>query len=300
MIVLIIFSKFSRDCRLCMIYAIMALRLSLSKEVHVAESTMTADARRRAILERLVHVDGPHNVEQLRAMFGVSVATVRRDLERLSRDGLITRTYGGAVLGSTRVEQSLREREFSHASAKNAIALEAATLVSPGATVILDAGTTTGRLSHFLTRIPGLTVFTSGLNSLNTFAQSEGDTQVIVIGGLMRQTNLAMSGPIAEAALHGVYADVAFLGADSVHPRLGFSSRTMGQSALKTLMATRARRVVILADSSKFDDAWATYWTEFPVGCELITDADIDDEVRAEFASLDNMTMIVASAEPKL
>lgn len=266
----------------------------------MAESTLTADARRQAILERLVDGAGSHNVEQLRALFGVSVATIRRDLDKLSRDGLITRTYGGAILGSTRTEQSLREREFSHASAKNAIAREAARIVSPSSTVLLDAGTTTGRLSHFLGRIPGLTVFTSGLNALNTFAQSEGDTQVIAIGGLMRQTNLAMSGPIAEAALRGVYADIAFLGTDSVHPQLGFSSRTIGQSSLKALMATRARRVVVLADSSKFEDeAWATYWTEFPGRCDLITDADIDEEIRAEFEDLENVSLIVAPPEPK-
>jgi DeoR/GlpR family transcriptional regulator of sugar metabolism len=265
----------------------------------VAESTLGADARRQAILERLIDGDGSHNVEQLRTLFGVSVATIRRDLDRLSRDGLITRTYGGAVLGSTRTEQSLREREFSHASAKNAIAREAAKLVASGSTVLLDAGTTTGRLSHYLSRIPDLTVFTSGLNALNTFAQSDSDTQVIVIGGLMRQTNLAMSGPIAEAALRGVYADIAFLGTDSVHPRLGFSSRTMGQSTLKALMATRARRVVVLADSSKFDEAWATYWTEFPGRCDLITDADIDEKMRAEFGALENVNMIIAPLESK-
>jgi len=236
------------------------------------EKVGNAGQRRDLILERLRNNGGSIQVEDLSRHFGVSVATVRRDLDYLGQNGLITRTYGGAVIGSLRAEQTLREREVSNASAKDAIARAAAELVQPGSTVLLDAGTTTGQLSRYLARIPNLTVLTNGLNALNVFAEADTDVHAIALGGSLRPTNQSTIGPIAESVVRSVHADIAFIGTDCLDAQRGISSRTLEQNSLKSLMMQHSRRTVILADSSKLNTNWSTYWTALPEGCTVITD----------------------------
>jgi DeoR/GlpR family transcriptional regulator of sugar metabolism len=263
----------------------------------VPQKSHSAAQRRQLIMEKLRDGDGVIHVEELSLGFGVSVATVRRDLDRLDRDGLITRTYGGAVFGNVRAEQSLREREVSSAAAKDAIARAAASLVDPGSTVFLDAGTTTGRLSYYLARIPGLTVLTNGLNALNVFAESDTDVQAIALGGILRRTNQAMTGSIAETVVRSVYADVAFLGTDCVDAARGISSRTLEQNNLKRLMSGQARRTVVLADSSKLNSNWGTYWTAFPVPIDLVTDDGAGDKDLLPFRQTGTISLTIADVQ---
>ncbi|PRZ11610.1 DeoR family transcriptional regulator [Nesterenkonia sandarakina] len=261
-------------------------------------SRTTAEARRELILDRLRDGTGSVHVEDLSSVFGVSVATIRRDLESMGRNGLITRTYGGAVLGSLRAEQTLREREISNASAKDAIARKAAALVTPGSTVLLDAGTTTGQLSRYLARIPGLTVFTNGLNALNVLIESDLDIQVVALGGTLRRTNQAMMGPQAETIVRSVYADFAFLGTDCLDVQRGFSSRTLEQNSLKQLMSAQSRRTIIVADSSKLNTTWSTYWAALPSPCEIVTDGDAGEQVLSPFQTAKNINLTVCQLDP--
>lgn len=261
----------------------------------MAEKVRTsASERRELILDRLRDGTGSVQVEDLSQAFGVSVATARRDLDRLVREGMVTRTYGGAVLGNVRAEQTLREREVSNAAAKDAIAREAAALVEPGSTVLLDAGTTTGRLSRYLARIPGLTVLTNGLNALNVLVESDADIHVVALGGSLRRTNQALMGPVAETVVRGVYADIAFLGTDCLDVHRGFSSRTLEQNSLKALMSRHARRTVVVADSTKLNATWSTYWTQLPTPCDVVTDDGAGEQALVPFRAAANVHLTVS------
>lgn len=261
------------------------------------EKPTSAAQRRESILERLRSNGGSIHVEDLSRHFGVSVATVRRDLDYLGQNGLITRTYGGAVIGNIRAEQTLREREVSNAAAKDAIARAAAELVQPGSTVLLDAGTTTGQLSRYLSRIPGLTVLTNGLNALNVFAEADTDVHAIALGGSLRPTNQSTIGAIAESVVRSVYADIAFIGTDCLDARRGISSRTVEQNSLKTLMMLHSRRSVVLADSSKLNSDWSTYWATLPQGCSIITDDAAGDDAIEPFRKLQGVDLSVVELD---
>jgi DeoR family fructose operon transcriptional repressor len=263
----------------------------------MTEKAGNAGQRRDLILEQLRSSEGSIHVEELSKRFGVSVATIRRDLDYLGQNGLITRTYGGAVIGNLRAEQTLREREVSNASAKDAIARSAAGLVQPGATVLLDAGTTTGQLSRYLARIPGLTVLTNGLNALNVFAEADTDVHAIALGGSLRTTNQAMIGPIAESVVRSVHVDVAFLGTDCLDARRGISSRTLEQNSLKALMMQHSRRTVVLADSSKLNADWSTYWAPLPDSSTIITDDAAGNEALKPFEEARNLDLVVVPLE---
>jgi DeoR/GlpR family transcriptional regulator of sugar metabolism len=249
---------------------------------------LPAHVRRERIVELLVQRGGEGSlpVEELAATLGVSPATVRRDLGQLRVEGRITRTYGGAVLGTASAEISVRQRELSNALEKDAIARAAAQLVEPGSVVLLDAGSTTERLARLLRTIPDLTVATNGVAAVCTLLEF-GDTDIVVLGGRVRRINQTISGSPAEQMVRGLYADIAFIGADAVDPKRGVASRTLEQSTLKTLMADHARTVVVVADSTKLSAAWTSYWSPMTRPWTLLTDDDADPELIESFHAAD-------------
>ena len=250
-------------------------------------SRLPAHRRRERIVELLVQRgEGSFPVEELASALGVSPATVRRDLGLLRNEGRITRTYGGAVLGTASAELSVRQRELSNAAEKDAIARVAVELVEPGQVLLLDAGSTTERLARLLRTVSGLTVFTNGVATLTTLLEY-GDTEVVVLGGRVRRINQTISGATADQMVRGLYADVAFIGADAVDPVRGIASRTFEQATLKTLMADHARRVVVVADSTKLAPAWTSYWSAMDRPWTLLTDDGADPELVVSFRAAD-------------
>lgn len=230
--------------------------------------------RRQQILELLQDAEtGSLSVEEIADRFGISFATVRRDLSRLHQERHITRTYGGVSLtGPTELSISQRHQEF--VQQKAAIGRRAADLIDDGATVILDAGTTTEFVAQHLAA-DGVTVFTNGIGAINILLRNE-DVSVVVLGGRLRPLNETITGAPAESMLRSVLADFAFIGADAVHPQYGIASRTLEQSQLKTVMMQRARQIVVVADSRKFDTDQFTYWSPLPSRWHLITDDAAD------------------------
>lgn len=229
------------------------------------------EARREAILGELA--EGRGTVAELSESLGVSAATVRRDLRLLADQGQATRTYGGAVSGPRPFERTLVEKEHSSIRQKDAIAAHAASLVADGDVLVLDAGTTTGRLAHHLRHRTGLTVLTNGINTLVTLSQSEHIT-LITLGGQLRHPSQALVGPLAEEALRHVVADKVFLGADGFLPERGLSCPTLEQASLKALMASRAREVYVLADHGKLGAAPFPFFAPLTAPTTLVTDAE--------------------------
>lgn len=227
-------------------------------------------ARREVILAELMA--GRATVAELSERFAVSPATIRRDLRLLADQGRATRTYGGAVRGPRPIERTLDEKEGTASREKDVIARYAASLIADGDVLVLDAGTTTGRLAHYLRDRAGLTVLTNGINTLVTLSHSDGNT-LITLGGQLRHTSQAMVGPLAEEALRHVVADKVFLGADGVLAERGLSCPTLEQASLKTLMASRAREVYVLADHSKLGAAPFPFFAPLASPTTVVTDA---------------------------
>jgi DeoR/GlpR family transcriptional regulator of sugar metabolism len=256
--------------------------------------------RREQILQLLQTVEsGSLSVEEIAERFGVSFATVRRDLSRLHQDRHITRTYGGVALTGP-AELSIHQRHLEFTAEKDAVGRHAAELVADGAVVILDAGTTTEFVARHLDA-DDVTVFTNGIGAVNVLLNNE-DVSVVVLGGRLRSVNQTISGPEAEHMLHSIVADVAFIGADAVHPQFGVASRTLEQSRLKTLMMQRARQIVVVADRRKVSTDQFNYWSPTPPRWRLITDDAADpialDELRNSGAQVDVVQPLRALNEP--
>lgn len=253
---------------------------------------MTGSARRTEIRD-LLRVR-PIAVAELAARYGVSESTIRRDLARLSREGEIVRTYGGALSpGGGSGEQSLHERESLAVEQKEAIGRAAGAHAEGCRMVLLDAGTTVGALAGRLAARGGLTVATPGLTSIGVLAGVPG-IELIVLGGTVRQLSLGMVGPLTEAAVSRLTADAVFLGADGVVAGRGVCEARPEQTALKELMIERSEEVYVLADSGKLGRRPSNWWAAFERPWRLITDAGADEERLAPFRADPLCTVEVA------
>jgi DeoR/GlpR family transcriptional regulator of sugar metabolism len=251
-------------------------------------------SQRREQIKRLTSVQGLVNVEQLAESFDVTPSTIRRDLSLLTERGELARTYGGAIAtyqGGR--EPSLGERTRMAPLQKEHIARLAAGFVADGETLILDAGTTTGRLAHRLRGRERLTVITNGVTTLTELADAQ-DVNVICLGGDLRHISHGFVGPLAELSLARLTADRAFLGADGLDARFGICEASPVQTRLKELMMDRADHVYVLADSSKLGTAPFGAWAPIERPWTLITDGDATAEQLAPFRALDRVTVLVA------
>lgn len=239
-------------------------------------------AQRRGQIQAAL-LAGRVTVASLASQHGVVESTIRRDLAVLEGQGLIERTYGGAFAGLG-YEPDVTERERLARNEKIAIALEAASLVSDGDTVILDSGTTCTALARHLRARRGLTVITSGFPVAECLTSAD-DVEVILLGGSLRRQSRGTVGPVAESALRGMTARVAFLGADGVVAERGICEASPSQVALKTLMVAQVREVVVLADSSKLGRSPSHFWMPLESPWTLITDSGADAEQVDRFES---------------
>lgn len=215
-------------------------------------------ARWNALLELLTET-GRVTVEEAAGKLAVSQATIRRDFDQLAQQQMITRTRGGAVANGVSYDLPLRYKTAKHSAEKQRIGAAAAALVSPATVVGLNGGTTTTEVARALAVRPDLatspdgaplTVVTNALNIANELLV-RSRMKIVVTGGVVRPQSFELVGPLGGGILREVTLDVALLGVDALDVTLGAAAHHEGEAAMNSLMVARARRVVIIADSSK-------------------------------------------------
>ncbi|KUG58907.1 DeoR/GlpR family DNA-binding transcription regulator [Nesterenkonia jeotgali] len=260
---------------------------------------MLAAQRRAEIVSRLASA-GAVNVTELAAQFEVSDMTIRRDLDHLAAQGLITKVHGGAVTSAAPEAPARRTQEpgFTAKSArqqaeKQAIAAEAAMLVQPGMSVGLSAGTTTWALAHRLVHVAGLTVVTNSPRIAEIFHHgaeatrdaAPGDTaaagQTVILTGGVRTPSDALVGPIANQALRSLHLDLIFLGAHGFAPEAGFTTPNLEEAETNRTWLGTAPRAVVLADHSKWDTTALGSFATLDQVQLLITDTGLHDTAAA-------------------
>lgn len=238
---------------------------------------MLVGERRRKIID-ILHSADRAQVDELAARLGVSESTIRRDLQLLSRNGVVERTHGG-VLPPSRFEPSFREKETEHPVQKRAIAEAAARLVQPGQTLFLDAGTSTLELARTLRTRSDITIAT---NSVPIAVELANGPRLILTGGSVKEVTLALVGPLAEQAIEQMHVDIAFIGTNGVSADTGFTTPTLEEAATKSRMIRAARMSVVLADASKLGAVTFAHVSRLDEVDLLISDQDAPaDEVAA-------------------
>ena len=247
---------------------------------------MKRAARLSAILD-LLAAGGEVTVDELVERFGASPATIRRDLDSLAEQRLLTRTHGGAVAQSVAYELPVRYKSHLRTHAKEQIARTAAALVEPGATIGLSGGTTTTAIAAALAAREDLGEITVVTNAVNIAAQlaTRPDIKVVVTGGVIHSRSYELVGPFVEQLLAGIHLDIAFIGVNGIAPDAGATTHDEREAAVNRMMAQRAERALIVADSAKAGVIAFAHVGDAALFPTLITDAGIEDAAASELAS---------------
>lgn len=241
---------------------------------------MRQEDRLGVILDRL-NSQGTVGVADLAVDLGVSLASVRRDLQLLEDQHLLSRTHGGAVSTGVLYELPMRYRGGRHQEEKRQIAKAAAALVTDGVmSVALSGGTTTTEVARVLATRSGLKVAT---NAINIAAELALRPQIglVVCGGTARPESHELVGPLAEQTLSRLNVDIAFVGVDGITAAAGLTTHHEVEAATNRAMIRIAARVIVVTDGSKVGRRSFAEIAGLDEIDDLITDATADaDECR--------------------
>lgn len=239
---------------------------------------MYAPERQTLILER-ARRDGRVDVALIADELDVAPETIRRDLTVLERHGSIRRVHGGAI-PIERLSEELRveERIDRNPAEKTAIAEAAASLLPPTGTLLIDAGTTAAALAAALPSGATYTVVTHSLSVAHVLTDRPGVT-LHLLGGVVRERTLAAVGAVTLEQLKQVTVDCTILGINGLTPEFGLSTPDSEEAAVKAALIRAGRRVIVLADHSKFgvnEFARVAALTEVDT---VVTDDKVDHEL---------------------
>jgi len=215
------------------------------------EPSLLTGERRARIVELLAQ-NGSVRVGELSRLFRVTEVTVRSDLDAMSREGALVRDRGGAITHtSTSLSTAFEKRALEHADQKRRIGRAAAALVETGETIILDAGSTVMEMVRSLTAQKSITVVTTGLN-IAAQVGALPDVHVLVAGGFLSPETISTVGAMAERDLEHFIVDKLFLSTQAFDAKSGLTDVSLDVARVKAAMIRSARRIILLADSSKW------------------------------------------------
>ncbi len=208
------------------------------------------DYERQAGITDLLQQAGSMTTAELAAKLYVSEATVRRDLTRLEKMGLVRRVHGGAMIVSgpeSEIPWLIRDR--ANDTAKCAIAAKAISCIKDGDTVILDASSTVLRIVPLLKQKTNLTVITNGPKTTMELAMAH--IRTLTTGGVLLDNSLAFVGREAEQFIRNVNADVLLLSCRGVSPDGYLTDTSLEEVNIRKEMLRHARRKYLLCDTGK-------------------------------------------------
>lgn len=266
-------------------------------------SNLLAEQRRALILDE-VRRRGGVRVNELTRRLNVSDMTVRRDLDALARQGMVEKVHGGAVpvLEASTHEPGFEAKSALELTAKEDIAREAARLVAPGSAVALSGGTTTYALAHHLLQVDGLTVVTNSVRVADVFenAQRHGGAAhraaTVVLTGGVRTPSDALVGPIADRAIRSLHFDMLFLGCHGISVEAGLSTPNLAEAETNRSFVASARRVVAVADHTKWGTVGLSTFATLDQVDTLVTDGGLPAEIRAAAAEQVRELVIAGSS----
>ncbi len=236
-----------------------------------------SSVERRQQIIRFLQTQKRSTVDELIRHFRVSPATIRRDLDALEKQGKIRRFRGGAMLGQAPPELPALQRAKEQAEEKARIGKAAAQLVEDGDTIFLGSGTTVLEVARHLHGKEGLTVITNSLLVVNELAHDEA-IETIVIGGMLRHSELSMIGHIAEQALREVRANKVFMGIRAIDLKNGLTNDYLPETLTDRAILNIGAQTIILADHTKCGVVSTAYLAPLSAVDVLITDDKTDKD----------------------
>lgn len=213
---------------------------------------MTPNPRQAQLLEA-VREQGSASIEALANSFGVTLQTLRRDVQRLAEAGLVARFHGGVRLpGSTTENLAYRQRQQLNADAKRRIARCVAAAVPDGSSLIINIGTTTEAIAGELLRHKGLRVITNNLQ-VAAILSANPDCEVIVAGGVVRARDRGIVGEATVEFIQQFRVDIGLIGISGIEADGSLRDFDFREVKVARAILRQARQVWLAGDHSKFN-----------------------------------------------
>lgn len=248
--------------------------------------------RHQAILE-LLEKENYVSVSQLCDLFEVSAVTIRKDLKLLEDKGLLFRTHGGATIQNPYInDRHLSEKEKLNVTEKEAIAKAAVELIKPNDSIMIASGTTMQSLAMALNIDGPLNVTTSSLNVAIELTKSPY-YDILQLGGNVRHSSSSVTGHFSQAILENISCNLLFLGVDGIDVNHGCTTTSLEEAMLNKKMIESAQKIIVLADSSKFNRKGFGKICDISEIHQIITDSGISQTLAKEIKGLGIQLTIV-------
>ncbi|MDF7806619.1 DeoR/GlpR family DNA-binding transcription regulator [Pontiellaceae bacterium B12219] len=238
-------------------------------------------AERKSVILDLLMEEGSVSVSELAKRLNVTVVTARADLAALEGEGLLVRTHGGAVPAQ---HPKMMARMQDGKGVKGSIAKAAAAMIEDGDTVIVSAGTTTALIAKYLLGKKNIHIVTNN-TLLLSYARSNPQIRVTLIGGEFRPEEEGVVGPMALQSIDQFHVSKAFIGIDGASGKQGFTAHFVESADLVRKMAKQADQSIVLSDSGKFGKPGFARILPFEGVDTLVTDNELTQEFENELAS---------------
>ncbi|MCB2352879.1 DeoR/GlpR family DNA-binding transcription regulator [Clostridium estertheticum] len=192
-------------------------------------------------------------VSKLSEKFDVTEETIRRDLEKLEQQGLVTRSYGGAILNTqiTNEDIPFYKRSKTDMGEKIYIASKAIEFIKEDSTIMADCSSTVLEVLKLIKDRSDITVITNSVEVLSELNQSE--LNIISTGGGVKQRSLSLQGPITQSTIRKYSVDLAFVSCKGMDIKKGILDSNEEEAEIKNTMIKQASKVILLIDHSKYD-----------------------------------------------
>ena len=241
--------------------------------------------RHQAILN-LLEEQGSVTVTDLCNRFQVSAVTIRKDLKLLEDKGLLFKTHGGATTHNPYIkEKHVNEKEKLNVREKEAIANAAVELIRPRDSIMIASGTTMQMLAKALTMEEQLNITTSSLNVALQLTQSPY-YNILQLGGNIRHSSSSVTGHFSHSLLENISCNHQFLVADGIEVGYGCTTTSLEEAILNRKMIASAEKVIVLADSSKFNRKSFGKICDLSDIHHIITDSGIPDSTARDIEDM--------------
>lgn len=240
---------------------------------------MKIPEKRRIEIRNLIQQEKSVSVKKIAELFRISPITVRRDLEKLDKKGLISKVHGGAILREVFVQEPVYlDRVGLFKDEKDRIAREASSRIKDGDSIIIESGSTCQGLVKHLISKNNLRIATAGFSiavELFNLLNSKKDFEVSVCGGVLRTGSSMYTGTHAIDFFKSINVDKSFIGAVAISFTKGLSTATQFDAELSKTIADSGKELILLTDSSKFERE--SYFNFMPLTKinEIITDKNL-------------------------
>ncbi len=223
-------------------------------------------------------------IGSLVSILHVSEATVRRDLERLEKEGFLYRTHGGAVLAEQKEPEEKSRPLPSRAEEKNLVGYIASQLVKDRDIIFLGTGSTCTQMARHLKNKSGLTVVTNNVSAALELADAR-EISVILTGGILQSSMdlVSVSGEFALKMLESIRVSASFLGVSGADMNFGYSVSSMEEARLWQAVSGLSDTTVVVCDSAKFHKKSLVKVGDLASVSRVVTDQNVPDEFKEYF-----------------